>query len=672
MDGRKLIFFDFEVYSESIHPLTGKAYWMVVFIEFETRKKFTIKNDIEKLKWFYQNYKDDVFVGYNVRGYDQWVFKGLMMGMDAGIITKRIIEDDVKGHNVVVGAWDYPLYIYDCSTGFHGLKQLEAFMGSKIKESDVPFNINRPLTQAEEDEIESYCTHDVKETIKVFEKLFNKYKAHIGLLDKFELDIQYISKTSAQLTAEILEAKKFNDRGDKFDFKYPETLDLNKYTEVFNFFESIKNGTFIPAKFVKGKPKIELEMDIAGVPTTYALGGVHGAIPNFQYEGKIYALDVASLYPSLMIEYGLMSRAVESDEKFKNIKAERLVLKRLKDAIQESLKLILNTTYGTMGDKYNPMCDLKMMYSVCVTGQLLLTDFIEKIEPYCKVFNINTDGVYFVCEDDKNLEKIMEAKEEWEKRTRLELELDEYSKIAQKDVNNYIVVPKGELYTEDGKPRWTSKGKYVKKLSEIDYDLPIVNFAVNYYFLKGIPVEETINNCNDLRDFQRIVKLTKQYDRALKNTKFEKVKEENPETGRMRSVMKMTYEGELLQDTTFRVFASTREEDGGLFKHKLGENPAKFADTPDKCFIDNEEVLGKGIPEYLDRNWYIALAKKRVNHYLGIKETKATMNKYRVEYVDDSNKDRKCTLKAYSEEELVIKFKEAKPLCVIKSFVEVE
>lgn len=278
-----------------------------------------------------------------------------------------------------------------------------------------------------------------------------------------------------------------------------------------------------------------------------------------------------------------------------------------------------------MGDKNNPMCDMKMMYSVCVTGQLLLTDFIEKIEDYCTLFNLNTDGVFFTIDEenhDYNFQKIMEAKEEWENRTRLILELEEYRKVVQKDVNNYIVVPEGDLFTKDGKPRWKSKGAYVKELKDIDYDLPIVNFALNNYFVLGKPVEETINECDNLRDFQKIVRLTSVYNNAIKNAEFEKVKELNEETGRYRTVVKWNGKGDILKDKTFRVFASTREEDGGIFKQKEGKNPEKWANTPERCFIDNEEVLGKPVPEYLDREYYIEMAKKRVNQYLGIKNVK--------------------------------------------------
>lgn len=288
--------------------------------------------------------------------------------------------------------------------------------------------------------------------------------------------------------------------------------------------------------------------------------------------------------------------------------------------------------YGTFGDQYNPLYDKRMMRSVCVSGQLLLTDFIEKIEPYCKLFNINTDGVFFIVEEenhDYNFKQIMKAKEEWESRTRLELELEEYRKVIQKDVNNYVVVPYGEPFYPNGDARWKAKGAYVKALSDIDYDLPIINFALNNYFVLGKPIEETINECDNLRDFQKVIKLTSAYNYALKDCTFSKQKVVNEATGRMVTKTMWNEDGEILKDKTFRVFASTRESDGAIFKQKIGKNPEKFANTPDNCFIDNDEVLGKECPDYLDRQFYIDLAQTRLNQYLYGK-SKPTKKEYTV------------------------------------------
>ena len=46
-----------------------------------------------------------------------------------------------------------------------------------------------------------------------------------------------------------------------------------------------------------------------------------------------------------------------------------------------------------MKDKNNPLYDPRQANRVCIYGQLLLTDLIEKLEPYCEITQSNTDGV---------------------------------------------------------------------------------------------------------------------------------------------------------------------------------------------------------------------------------------------------------------------------------------
>ena len=58
-----------------------------------------------------------------------------------------------------------------------------------------------------------------------------------------------------------------------------------------------------------------------------------------------------------------------------------------------SLKLVLNSTYGVMKDKNNALYDPLQANRVCVYGQLLLLDLIERLEPYAQIIQSNTDGV---------------------------------------------------------------------------------------------------------------------------------------------------------------------------------------------------------------------------------------------------------------------------------------
>lgn len=286
LEGRKLIAYDFECMINSISPITGKPYWCVVFIDIDTGGGKIIRNNMEELRAFYEDNKYNIFVGYNSRGYDQWIFKGLLLGYCPAYITRKIIEENLHGAMIMRDHNKIPLFNYDASNKFNSLKQLEAFMGSEIQESSVPFDLDRPMTEDEEKDLVKYCIHDVRELIKVFNKSKKTFNAITGVLEMFSQDLILINKTASQITAQVLGAEKLKFQDDEFDFAYPDTLKLEKYKFVKDWFDSIKNGE------LDANGKVEIEFMIAGVPTTYALGGLHGNIDNYQTEGRIFSIDV--------------------------------------------------------------------------------------------------------------------------------------------------------------------------------------------------------------------------------------------------------------------------------------------------------------------------------------------------------------------------------------------
>lgn len=555
-----LWFVDTEVFKED---------WVAVFVNPFDRSERVFVNDVPALKKFYEEHKNDIFAGFNIRQYDVYILKGLLLDFNPKDVSDWIV---VKGRM----GWQYSdlfrhinINIYDCMTGFHGLKTLQGFMGDDIRESDVDFNINRKLTTNEIAETIDYCRNDVLSTIKVFLKQKEEFDAHTSLIKTFNLPLNLIGKTKAQLSAEILGAKR-QRRDDEFDIEYPDTLKLNKYQHIKRWYDN--NRSYDKS----------LEVDVAGVPHIFAWGGLHAARNNYKSTGVFLNIDVASYYPSLMLRYGWESRNCTSGDKFKEIYDTRLKLKREgKKKEQQPYKIVLNSTYGAMKDKHNNLYDPRQANNVCVGGQLLLLDLIEKLEDYCDIVSANTDGILIKLRNNRaHVERICQ---EWQDRTGMVLEYDEYVKVIQRDVNNYILIDKHGNYK--------SKGAYVKKLNDLDYNLPIVNEAVVNYFVCNVPIEQTVNTCHDLHKFQQIVKVTSNYDCAFHGL-------------------------DKLSDKTLRVFASVNVADRGVFKVKNGR-PEKFADTPLNCFIVNSDVKGLKIPDKLDRDYYVALAKKRVKQFLG-------------------------------------------------------
>lgn len=565
-----LHFFDFEVY----HKL-----WTVVFIDPQRRQETIIVNDKSKLESYYNQYKNEIFVGFNSRNYDQWIFKGILAGFNPKTVNDWIIVKDRKGWEFSDLLRKFPINNFDVFTGYNGLKTLEAFMGNDIRETTIPFDYKGEFTDDMIEEVIKYNRHDVEQTIQVFIHRINEFNSQVALLDTFNLPRSYIGKTQAQLAAIILKAENV-ETNDEWNIRLPDTLRLSKYRHVADWFLD-------PSNHDDDK---SLTVDVAGVPHVFAWGGVHGARDKYvhacQDDEVMLMVDVDQLYPSLMVYYNLLSRAVREPERFRIVLDTSLKLKAEgKKKEREPYKRICNITYGAMGDRYNAMFDPLHRKLVCIFGQLLLLDLIEKIEPLCELIQSNTDGI-LVRVKRANLDRFRAAVSEWENRTMLHMSYDEFTKVYQGDVNNYLAI--------DIKGKIKSKGAYVKELSSLDNDLPIVNKAIKDYLVHGIHPADTVMACNDLIEFQKIVKVSSKYAYGTLND-------------------------ERLTDKTFRVFASMRPNDGLIGKVKVeGGTIEKFANTPEKCFIWNDSVKGVAIPAYLDRSYYIGLAESRLLDKFGV------------------------------------------------------
>ena len=278
--------YDFEVF---------KYDWLVVFVNKNTSEKTIIINDKQALKDFYAKYKDSIFVGYNSRNYDQFIFKGILSNMNPAVINEELIVKGKSGYQVVKKAKDIPFNNYDVSDIQHSLKQLEAFMGHDIKESEVDFTIDRHLTQDEIEETIKYCTHDVTECLAVLDYKIGDFDAQFSLIEAFDLPFEMFNKTKAQLSAHILGAVKQHTMDDEFEFTIANTLKLGKkYQFVVDWFMNPANKAYKKATYsYESQHKRELDCVIAGVPHIFAYGGVHGAISNYHAKGIILCMDVA-------------------------------------------------------------------------------------------------------------------------------------------------------------------------------------------------------------------------------------------------------------------------------------------------------------------------------------------------------------------------------------------
>ena len=589
-----MVFYDFEVF---------KYNWLIVAIDPEQEFPYIIWDDASKLEELYSRYKGDIWIGFNNRHYDQYILKAVLCGLSAWECNDWIINKHQPGWSFSELLRRIFLINYDVMPLNSSLKQLEGFQGHNIHESSIDFTIDRPLTEAEKLETEKYCRNDVEETMNVFLENINDFNALLWLVKEYNFPLAYMSKTKAQISAEILECEPV-DRDDEWDLSVLPCIQL----------QDKKRWLTVKRKKKKGEPSVDdervgkvfmrpdewfldeqyrdyrlyFEIEVAGVEHTLAWGGIHGGRKQYHYKCDknhlMIHVDVASYYPRLMIFHNLLTRNARHPEKFKQIYERRIEIKHAgKKKEQAPFKIVINGTYGICKDPQNKAYDPRNANLVCVNGQLMLLDLVEHLQEVesFELIQSNTDGLIIKIHR-RDFELVDDICYEWESRCNMELEFDYIQEIFQKDVNNYLFVQ------FDGKVE--RKGAYVKDLSPMDNDLPILNKALNEYMLKGIPVEKTIRECDDLIMFQKICKLTANYDYVMHNNK------------------KFT-------NKCFRIFASRADYDGPVKKVKSDGRADKFANTSMHSFIENGDVTERRTPIRLDKSWYIAEAKKRLEQY---------------------------------------------------------
>ena len=591
----RLIIYDVEVFAFD---------WIVVFKDVESGVHTVIHNDSEALRECI--FEDGIYVGFNSKHYDQFIIKAAVCDFSPQEI--KTLNDFLIGGG---RGWEYaPLKEFyfrfnnvdirdDVQLGL-SLKAIEGHMGMDIQETEVSFDLDRPLTEDELRQTVYYCTHDVDATHELMKLRADYLKTKKNLGKRAGIDeAKSLAATNAKLTAMMLRAER-KEWDDGREYVYPENLDTAVIPKpILDFFETIHDMS-IPDDVLF---KTSFEIEIGGMPCKYAWGGVHGSLTGYYEEATedrvIQNRDVSSLYPSLIEIYNYLSRNVPDPELFYAIKRDRIQAKHNGDKqTAKDLKLPLNTVSGAQENRYNDLYDPLPTRSLRISGQLFLTVLTMRLLNACKtikLLNLNTDGLMYSI-DKSELALVDEIAHAWEAETKFELEVDDVQKVWIKDVNNLLMIKTdGEVKTVGG---YLNYGVSVKGAWAINNNMIIVKKALIEYFVHGTPVEDTINGSTNIFDFQLIAKAGAKYREAYHIVDGEQV-----------PVQRVN-----------RVYATADERYGKLFKVKAETDAtAKIEMLPDHCIIDNDNHLSI---DDVDRTFYIEMAKKRINDFMGIKPEK--------------------------------------------------
>ena len=290
--------------------------------------------------------------------------------------------------------------------------------------------------------------------------------------------------------------------------------------DVYNFFKNLvvseeevsnENIDEDTDKDIDNEKKYSKKVYFGGINIIYALGGIHGSLKSSIVESNeeyiIKSTDVVSFYPNIGIKNKLHPAHIPQDV-FINIQ-ESIFNRRQSIPKSEPanyiLKIALNAIYGMSNDEFSFLKDRHYTLAICINGQLLLTTLFEEVInriPNSKLIMCNTDGFeVLIPREYENL--YYEICKQWEEDTKLSLEFANYSKMVVSDVNNYLAI------YENGKTKCKGRYEFENIPLHKNKSHNIIPIAIYNYFVKNIPIEETIYNHRNIFDFCAGVKASK-------------------------------------------------------------------------------------------------------------------------------------------------------------------
>lgn len=478
-----------------------------------------------------------IFCGYNNLHYDNPIinyiieYEDKLMQYNIPTICSSIFnlsktittssEDNIEAWK----HWKYQIWFdtFDILTMLYsnklrvGLKEIQVTMQYPNVQEFV-CDWTKPLPLEDFDSMIDYNINDIESTSELLNRCKKDVDLRIAIEDEY--GVRVLSKDGVNIGMKILTQKYLEKTGltwqDIKDLRSPMSviplkdviLPFIKYDSPIlqRVLDDMKNQIVSP-----GRKGYENKFVFNNLRYSVGVGGIHSVnspeiiIP--RDDEMLIDIDVASLYPSMLIEYEFYPKHLGKEflEVYKQIKDERIEAKHNGDKVKnETLKLALNGLSGNLQNEHNFCYSPFAVMQIRINGQLLLLMLAEKLTQIgCRIVQANTDGLFVLLKKDA-YSKVNSICREWEQLTKLTLEEDRFKAMYQYAINDYFAI------TEDNKVK--EKGMFITAVKLGKGLTPkIIPKAVISFFKDGIPVEDTIKNCTDIRDFLMSEKTGKQW-----------------------------------------------------------------------------------------------------------------------------------------------------------------
>lgn len=485
-----------------------------------------IQLNTDKMFCGYNNlHYDNAIINYIIDYYNIMKYKGYRTICRSIFNLSKVITTSSEDNIDAWKKWKYAIYFesFDLLTMLYSnklrvsLKEMQVTMQYKNVQEFV-CDWRADLPEKEIDSMIEYNINDVNSTEELLNRCKKDVDLRIAIEDEYK--VRVLSKDGVNIGMKILTQKYLEKTGQTWwdikDLRSPMSviplkdviLPFIKYDSPIlqKVLSDMKQQIVSP-----GRKGYENKFLFEGLRYSVGVGGIHSVndpeiiIP--KEDEMLIDIDVASLYPSMLIEYEFYPKHLGKEflEVYRQIKNERIEAKHKGDKVKnETLKLALNGLSGNLQNEHNFCYSPFAVMQIRINGQLLLLMLAEKLTQIgCRIVQANTDGLFVLLKRDA-YSKANNICREWEQLTKLTLEEDRFKAMYQYAINDYFAI------TEEGKVK--EKGMFITTVKLGKGLTPkIIPKAVINFFKDGVPVEDTIKGCKDIRDFLMSEKTGKQW-----------------------------------------------------------------------------------------------------------------------------------------------------------------
>ena len=479
---------------------------------------------------------DGTFIGFNSMKYDDFIMSGYLSEFtndELFQLSQAVIANKdpllpwngwrkyAKSMGLVKYSPKVSIDLFNIPKGTHSLKMYAARIGFR-KLQELPVHWSKTLTMEDVEVLRPYNVNDIDATEAIYLDQYPQILLRNALSKEYNKDM--LSKSDAQIAEAVikLELKKAGiepvngedvEVDDFYLYTPPEYLSFENPKLQERLDDIVDFYAFAVGKDGKMKPPKEMSkvMDIYGTKYQMGVGGLHSKETKrtiIATDDQILCdIDVASYYPGMIRNERYAPPQYDADTFLKvygGIVDRRLKAKADGDKIvADSLKIVINSSFGKFGNKYSSLRAPDLLIHTTITGQLLLLKLIEMME-LCgvRVVSANTDGI--VCLFDKTDEGMFkQIMADWQNLTNLILERSDYKSIHNQSVNNYFAVKLDGTYK--GKATFADMGIGITDVAPNGH---IIGEAVMEYISGGRHYADVINECDDIREFVFMQKVT--------------------------------------------------------------------------------------------------------------------------------------------------------------------